>query len=90
MTEKYLPSNGTEGADFLDTWCRRCARDKAMREGSDFDECDDNELCPIIAAAFRGNVDEWIYKDSEPVCTAFVMAGNAIPFVDTVSGDLFK
>lgn len=40
MSKPYRPSNGSEGADFFDTWCRRCARDKAMREGADFDECD--------------------------------------------------
>lgn len=33
--EFYLPSNGTEGVMFFDTWCRRCQRDKAMREGAD-------------------------------------------------------
>ena len=48
----YRPSNGTEGDIFFDNWCRHCARDKAMREGADFDECDDNELCDIIARTF--------------------------------------
>lgn len=48
--ERYEPSNGTEGASFLDAWCSNCARDKAMREGVDIDECDDNEKCEIIAA----------------------------------------
>ena len=40
---KYRPSNGTEGDMFLNAWCCHCARDKAMREGADFDECDDDE-----------------------------------------------
>ena len=66
-----------------------CARDKAMREGADFDECDDNELCDLIAAGFRGPVKEWIEDDSGPRCTAFVPAGNTVPEVDTLTGDLF-
>ena len=90
MNERFIPANGSEGADFLDTWCRRCARDKAMRDGADFDECDDNELCQIIAASFRGEVAEWIYKDGEPTCTTFVPAGDKVPQVDTLTGDLFS
>lgn len=34
-------------------------RDKAMREGCDIDECDDNEKCEIIGASFRGEAVEW-------------------------------
>jgi hypothetical protein len=30
-----------------------------MRDGEDQDECDDNELCEIIAASFRGEAVEW-------------------------------
>ena len=89
VSETYTPANGTEGVAFFDCWCRRCARYKAMREGADFDECDDNELCEIIAAGFRGPVKEWIEDDSGPRCTAFVPAGNTVPEVDTLTGDLF-
>ena len=52
MTELYRPGSGTEGEVFFDNWCRHCSRDRAMREGDDFDDCDDNELCEIIAAGF--------------------------------------
>ena len=85
----YLPSNGSDGVCFFDSWCRRCARDKAMRDGADFDECDDNELCDIIAAAFRGPVPEWVEDESGPRCTAFVPADHPIPFVDTLTMNLF-
>lgn len=61
--EKYQPSSGTEGQAFFDDWCRRCSRDKAMREGADFDECDDNELCPIIADTMRLRVDDPDYPE---------------------------
>lgn len=87
--EQYKPSNSDEGYAFLGYWCANCQRDKAMREGADFDECDDNELCEIIAASFRGQVKEWIEDDSGPRCTAFVEAGNVVPEVDTLTGGLF-
>lgn len=92
MREKYLPSNGTEGEIFFDGWCRQCARDRSMRDGEPFDDCDDNELCDIIARAFRGEVDEWVYgPDDEPMCTAFVPAGEPIPSPkDDHTMDLFK
>lgn len=89
MTEPYIPSNGTEGASFFDAWCRHCARDKAMREGADFDECDDEELCEIIGAGFRGPVKEWIEDESGPRCTAFIEADQPVPFVDTLTMELF-
>lgn len=67
-------------------WCCNCARDKSMREGADFNECDDDELCPIIADTFCYDVDhekypkEWTYdKDGNPCCTAYVSAGDQIP-----------
>lgn len=84
--EKYRPSNGTEGDFFHDNWCRQCARDKAMRDGVDVFDCDDNELCEIIRLTFAHDVDdpeypkEWQYgKDGQPCCTAFVPAGEPIP-----------
>lgn len=77
---QYEPSNGTEGASFLDAWCSNCARDKAMREGVDIDECDDNEKCEIIAASFRGEAVEWReMPNGDAVCLAFVEAGKTPP-----------
>ena len=84
--DKYRPSNGTEGECFFAAWCRNCQRDKAMREGVDIEECDDNERCDIIANTFAYDVEdqeypvEWQYgKDGQPRCTAFVPAGDPIP-----------
>ena len=95
--EKYQPSNGSEGDMFFNAWCCQCQRDKAMREGCDIDECDDNERCDIIARtmAFRTDDDEyppeWQYgKDGQPCCTAFVPVGEKIPEVDIHTGDLFE
>lgn len=78
--EQYIPSNGSEGEMFIDDWCRRCARDRSLREGADFDECDDNELCEIVAASFRGEAVEWReLDDGTTKCIAFVPAGERIP-----------
>lgn len=78
--EQWIPSNGTEGCSFLDYACSNCARDKAMREGADLDECDDNELCEIIAAAFRREAVEWReMPDGTVKCIAFVSADKPIP-----------
>jgi len=84
--QKYQPSNGTEGEIFRDAWCCQCQRDKSMREGADFDECDDDECCDIIANTMAYDVDdpeypeEWQFGiDGQPRCTAFVEAGQPIP-----------
>lgn len=83
--ELYRPSNGTEGEDFFDSWCRRCARDRAMREGLDVDDCDDNERCDLIARSFAHDIDEpeypqeWIVDENgNGRCTAFIPAGEAV------------
>lgn len=84
--QKYQPSNGTEGFIFMEAWCAECQRDKAMREGADFDECDDDERCDIIGDTMAYDVDdpeypsEWQFgTDGQPRCTAFVEAGQPIP-----------
>lgn len=68
---KYRPSNGSEGADFIDRWCGNCERDRAFRE-------DTGDSCPIVANTFVYDVDnpkyptEWQYGlDGHPKCIAF-------------------
>lgn len=85
----YVPSNSTEFCEFSDDWCRHCARDKAMREGDPIDECDDNERCEILTAAFFGQIKEWVEDADGPRCTAFVPAGEKIPEIDTNTIPLF-
>lgn len=78
--QQYIPSNGSEGEAFFSWWCTQCQRDKSMREGADLDDCDDDEKCEIIAASFRGEAKEWVYgPDGQPMCTAFVPAGQELP-----------
>ena len=98
MSEKYRPSNGTEGECFFESWCCHCARDKAMREGEDFDACDDDEECDIIGDTFAYDIDhpkypkEWIYDvNGVPCCTAFVDAEDEIPAAhDELTIDMFQ
>lgn len=73
MVKKYRPSSGTEGASFIDAWCSDCARDE-------------DESCEILARTFRFDVgddeypQEWNYDEAgQPICTAFVQRGEAIP-----------
>lgn len=78
--EQYRPSNGTEGFGFIDSWCVNCARDKAMREGCDIDECDDDERCDIIASSFIGAAVEWRrMPNGEVKCLAFIPLDEPIP-----------
>ncbi len=77
MSEPYRPSSGTEGADFQDYWCGRCARDAAFRDGGP--DVDPALGCQILAATFRYEVTdprypkEWIEDESGPRCTAFTI-----------------
>lgn len=74
MSFPYRPSNGTEGCDFEDQWCSRCARDQKFR-----DNPDSGDGCPIVAATFAFEIDhpdypkEWIEDEEGPRCTAFTM-----------------
>lgn len=78
--EQWVPSNATVGDTFLAHECGSCARDKSMREGEPVEECDDNELCPIIAASFRGEAVEWRrMPDGEVKCISWVAAGETPP-----------
>lgn len=71
MTEKYRPSNGSEGIAFMEQFCGRCERDAAYRAGT-------GDSCPIAAITMALRVDhpdypaEWQYgPDEQPTCTEF-------------------
>lgn len=67
---KYRPSNGTEGIEFMNRWCFRCAHGVPDADGW--------PLCEVLAASFcfplgdEGYPHELIYSDIGPRCTAFV------------------
>lgn len=71
--QKYRPSTGSEGADFIDTWCANCKRDAAFQA-----DPETGDSCPIVANTFCFELDdpeypaEWQYgTDGVPRCTAF-------------------
>jgi len=68
MIEKYRPSNGTEGMDFIDVFCDQCIHD----------DPENNVYCDILSKTLIFKIndpqypDEWQYNENgEPVCTAF-------------------
>jgi hypothetical protein len=93
---KYRPGNGTEGELFIESWCGQCERDHGMMKGLPLEECDDNQVCDIIARTFAFSVndpnypDDWQYgADGQPRCHSFVEAGHAIPIKDELTVDMF-
>lgn len=95
--QKYQPSNGTEGEFFFSAWCAHCAHDKSMRDGKHIDECEEGEICEIIGATMRFNVEdpeypkEWVYgMDGQPMCSAFVPLGDKPVFRDPLTIDMFE
>lgn len=93
----FRPSNGTQGDGFISGWCMKCARDKPLSEGKDYDECTDNEICKIVLMTQAYNIEdeeyprEWQYnEDGEPICTAFIQAGYPIPLKDDLTMDMFE
>lgn len=89
--QRYIPSNGTEGMAFIDAWCTHCAHDRAMCEGEPVEECDDRELCQIIARSMAdGGAPEWVFgSDGQPRCTEFVEHGQPIPYRCPETNDMF-
>ncbi|MCL2076055.1 MAG: hypothetical protein FWH15_06405 [Betaproteobacteria bacterium] len=87
IIEKYRPSNGTEGDNFMEHWCFRCQRDKP----------EDEEYCPILGKTFALSADdpeypvEWRFDQfGIPCCTAFAPTDSSIPPPRcTSTGDLF-
>ncbi len=81
---QYQPSNGTEGACFIEGWCCNCARDKEMNGTRDAEGRDpgDDDFCPILGASMSedGGVVEWReIGDFEYRCMAFVPLDQPVP-----------
>lgn len=78
--EQWIPSNSDVGCGFLSEVCGKCARDRSIREGLPFDECDEDECCPIIARSFAGEAVEWrVFPDGSVHCMDFIPIGEVIP-----------
>lgn len=94
----FYPSSRDERETFYDVYCRRCAKDKAMRDGlSDRDTPDDAECCDLIGASTmyrpdaEGYPKEWHYRGGIAVCSDFTEFSKDSPATsDAATGDLFK
>src|SRR3990167_10118962 len=67
-TIKYRPSCGTEGMNFMEVFCCKCAKDDGQGYG-----------CNIAGRTFKYEINdpqypsEWIYDENKkPTCTAFI------------------
>lgn len=90
MSQQWIPSNGTEGHQFISDWCGKCARDAACNGQKTFDDCEDSDLCQILAASFRGTAKEWIeHDDGRTECTSFVQMGDVAPQRCSATQDMF-
>ena len=82
MSEKYRPSNGTEGHAFIEAFCCVCARSEHLQKDARPDALPG---CPILDLTFLHDVEEaeypaeWISDESGPRCTAFVRDGEPVP-----------
>ena len=77
MTRPYRPSNGSEGAYFIERWCDRCVHDEPHRNNT-------GDSCAIVANSMAFRVrdpeypKEWVQEDngSNARCTAFLAVGD--------------
>lgn len=87
--QQWTPSNSDQGYAFIEDWCGRCARDKAIREGLPLENCDDSEICQIIARSFRSQAIEWREQDGKVFCTEFVPADEGVQYRCPMTVDMF-
>ena len=74
-TRPYRPSNGSEGMDFMDAFCCRCA--KSDHDGAG---CDISDRTMWLNVTDPDYPTEWIedvarYPFTNPRCTAFEQKG---------------
>ena len=73
--KKYEPSNGTEGAWFMEVFCHQCEHDRKFREKENPDDaCNILNRSLAFGCGDKEYPEEWICSDNyeEPICTAFV------------------
>lgn len=93
MSEKYRPSNGTEGDFFISRFCWTCARSEHLQPGAS----DDSPAgCPILDLTYIHDTEdpeypsEWIEDDEGARCTAYVPEGEPVATPRcTQTGDMF-
>jgi hypothetical protein len=67
MEKKFMPSSGTEGYGFIETYCTNCIHEKFIHTNNHADK-----TCPIMnASLINGEVDEWVIIEGKPRCKCF-------------------
>lgn len=65
----YQPSSGTEGADFMESFCFRCI--KCPIDPGASNQCGIMLRTMIHNPTDRNYPKQWRYVDGRPLCTAF-------------------
>jgi len=61
MTEKYRPSNGTEGMDFIDAFCGQCIHDDPENDV----DCDILLKTLVFSINDPEYPEEWQYNEND-------------------------
>jgi hypothetical protein len=76
--QPYRPHSGTAGIGFFSKWCSNCERDAEQNGRKKWDDCNKDEICPIIADTMAYDVNdpkypvEWIITANDgAICTNF-------------------
>ena len=84
---QYIPSNGSDGADFMDRWCSHCARDKLLNGSVEIDNCRDEAEYNEAQEARRveklrklgARLAELLDEDQFAECEALLLAAGVMP-----------
>lgn len=73
MSEKFQPSNGTEGCGFIETYCFNCIHEKFMHTNDHADKkCDILSRTMLYDVKEKEYPEEWTYDEKRnPICTEF-------------------
>lgn len=59
--------------------CSSCARDAALRGEVDEDDCPEEDMCPLIAIAQRGEQVPWRVEGERTICLRYAEHGKPVP-----------
>lgn len=74
-----MKNNAKEVYIRVDTICATCQRDQEGKNGKEFDDLADDEICPLLGAAFNGVVQQWGWENGKPTCSDYWQEGEPDP-----------
>jgi len=73
LGKQYIPSNSDDGLFFYEINCARCSRDAYANGTKDISECEESDLCSILAASLLDKAVQWREMDNgDLICTEFL------------------